>query len=58
MLSKHTPGSALEVVLLHTRYIIVSEGKGLDKLLVAVAASGIIFVIRKFAFVRSFEEND
>ena len=58
MLSKHTPGSALEVVLFCiARYIIVSEGSGLDKLL-AVAAIGIIFVIRKFAFVRSFEEND
>jgi len=56
MLSKHTPGSALEVVLFCiARYIIVSEGSGLDKLL-AVAAIGVIFVIRKYAFVHSFEE--
>ena len=56
MLSKHTPGAALEVVLFCiARYIIVSEGSGLDKLL-AVAAIGIIFVVRKFAFVHSFEE--
>jgi|LAHS01.1.fsa_nt_gb hypothetical protein len=56
MLSKHTPGSALEVVLFCiARYIIVSEGSGLDKLL-AVSAIGVIFVIRKYAFVHSFEE--
>lgn len=56
MLSKHTPGAALEVVLFCiARYIIVSEGNGLDKIL-SVAAIGIIFAVRKFLFVRSFEE--
>lgn len=57
MLAKHTPGSALEVVMYClARHVIVDGGGALDKLL-CVAAIGGIFAVRKFCFVHSFEED-
>ena len=54
MLAKHSPGSALEVLLYAlARYMILGPGTALENLL-GVAAIGVIFLIRKFCFVPSF----
>lgn len=54
MLAKHSPGSALEVLLYAiARYMILGHGTALENLL-GVAAIGLIFLIRKFCFVPSF----
>ncbi|MDD4849095.1 MAG: transporter [Gemmiger sp.] len=54
MLAKHTPGSALEVLLYAiARHMIVGTGTATENLL-SLLAIGLIFVIRKFCFVPSF----
>lgn len=54
MLSKHSPGSALEVLLYAiARNMILGHGSTMDNLL-GVFSIGLIFVIRKFLFVPSF----
>lgn len=54
MLAKHSPGSALEVLLYAiARNMILGHGSAIENLL-GVASIGLIFVIRKFCFVPSF----
>ena len=54
MLAKHTPGSALEVLLYAiARHMIIGNGSAVDNIL-SLLAIGLIFVIRKFLFVPSF----
>ena len=54
MLAKHSPGSALEVLLYAiARNMILGHGTAAENLL-GGAAIGLIFVIRKFLFVPSF----
>lgn len=54
MLAKHSPGSALEVLLYAiARNMILGHGSAVENLL-GVVAIGLIFVIRKFCFVPSF----
>ena len=54
MLAKHSPGSALEVLLYAiARNMILGHGTAIESL-VGVASIGLIFVIRKFFFVPSF----
>ena len=54
MLAKHSPGSALEVLLYAiARNMILGHGTAAENLL-GVAAIGLIFVILKFLFVPSF----
>ena len=54
MLAKHSPGSALEVLLYAiARNMILGHGTAAENLL-GVAAIGLIFVIRPFLFVPSF----
>ena len=54
MLAKHSPGSALEVLLYAiARNMILGHGTTAENLL-GVAAIGLIFIIRKFLFVPSF----
>ena len=54
MRAKHSPGSALEVLLYAiARNMILGHGTAAENLL-GVAAIGLIFVIRKFLFVPSF----
>lgn len=55
MLCKHSPGSALEVLLYAiARHMLIDRGTSLDNLL-SVAAIGLIFMIRKFCFIQTFE---
>lgn len=57
MLAKHSPGSALEVLLYAiARNMILGHGSAVENLL-GVASIGLIFVIRKFCFVPSFGAN-
>ena len=54
MLAKHSPGSALEVLLYAiARNMILDHGTAVDNLF-GVLCIGLIFVIRKFCFVPSF----
>lgn len=54
MLAKHSPGSALEVLLYAiARNMILGHGTAIENLL-GVASIGLIFVIRKFCFIPSF----
>lgn len=54
MLAKHSPGSALEVLLYAiARHMILGHGTAAENL-ISVASIGIIFLIRKFVFVPSF----
>lgn len=54
MLAKHSPGSALEVLLYAiARHMILGGGSAAENLL-GVLAIGIIFFIRKFLFVPAF----
>lgn len=58
MLVKHTPGSALQVLLFAiARHLVLDGGSGVD-LLLGVLAIGGIFAIRKFLYVHSFESRD
>ena len=54
MLAKHSPGSALEVLLYAiARHMILGHGTAVENL-IGVASIALIFVIRKFFFVPSF----
>lgn len=54
MLAKHSPGSALEVLLYAiARHMILGHGTAVENL-ISVVSIGIIFLIRKFVFVPSF----
>lgn len=57
MLIKHTPGSALGVLLFAiARHMVLDSGSGLE-LLMSVAAIAGIFIIRKYLYVHSFESR-
>ncbi len=57
MLAKHSPGSAIEVLLYAiVRHMLIERGSTLD-ILIGTIAILIIFVVRKFFFVTSFEEE-
>lgn len=54
MLAKHSPGSALEVLLYAiARSMIMGHGSSTENL-ISVLSIGVIFLIRKFFFVHSF----
>ena len=54
MLAKHSPGSALEVLLYAiARQMILGHASALENL-ISVGSIGLIFLIRKFVFVPSF----
>ena len=54
MLTKHTPGSALEVLLYAiARHMVLGTNSGAEQLL-SVLAIGVIFLIRRFCFVPAF----
>lgn len=58
MLVKHTPSSALQVLLFAiARHLVLDSGTGMD-LVLGVAAIAGIFIIRKFLYVHSFESRD
>lgn len=58
MLIKHTPGSALGVLLFAiARHMVLDNGSGLE-LLMSVAAIAGIFIIRKYLYVHSFESKE
>ncbi len=58
MLTKHNPGSALEVLLFAiVRHMLIGHGNALDNLL-SVAAIALVFAIRKFAFSATFGEEE
>lgn len=60
MLCKHTPGSALEVLLFTiAREMVVKETSPVENLIVVVSIA-VIFAVRKFLFVPAFgsEENE
>ena len=55
MLIKHTPGSVVEVLLFAlSRHMVLEGGNAMENLL-TVCAIALIFVIRKFLFIDSFE---
>lgn len=55
MLIKHTPGSVAEVLLFAlSRHMVLEGGSSMENLL-TVCAIAIIFAIRKFLFVETFE---
>lgn len=54
MLTKHSPGSALEVLMYAiARHMVIGGGHGVD-LLINVVAIALIFGVRKYVFVSSF----
>ena len=58
MLIKHTPGSALEVLMFAlARHMVFDSGSGIE-LLCGVASIAGIFAIRKYLYVHSFESKD
>lgn len=58
MLCKHTPGSALEVLLFTiAREMVVKETSPVENLIV-VASIAVIFAIRKYLFVPAFGRED
>ena len=55
MLIKHTPGSVVEVLLFAlSRHMVLEGGNAMENLL-TVCAIAIIFAIRRFLFIESFE---
>ena len=55
MLIKHTPGSVVEVLLFAiARHAILAGGTALENLL-TICSIAVIFVIRKFIFIESFD---
>lgn len=57
MLIRHTPGSALEVLLFTiARHMVLDSGNGIE-LVFGVAAIAGIFAIRKFLYVKSFDPS-
>lgn len=58
MLIRHTPGSALEVLMFAlARHLVLSGGSGAE-LLFSVAAIGGVFAIRKYLMISGFEAED
>ena len=57
MLTKHSPGSALEVLLYAIVRHMVLEGGTTKDMIVGTGAILVIFIIRKYFFVKSFEEE-
>ena len=58
MLVKHTPGSVVEVLLFAlSRHMVLAGGSARDNLL-TVCAIAIIFAIRKYLFIPSFEFSE
>lgn len=58
MLNNHSPGSALEVFLFAiVRHMVIETGSALD-MLIGVLAVGLIFAIRKYLYVDTFEEDE
>lgn len=57
MLIRHTPGSALEVLLFAIARHIVLDGSSGAELLLGVASIAGIFAIRKYLYVHSFESG-
>lgn len=58
MLIKHTPGSALDVLLFAIARHMVLDGANGFELLMGVASIAGIFAVRKFLYVHSFESDD
>lgn len=59
MLSKHTPGSAIEVLLFAiARKLIVGHSSTMLDLLIGIIAIAILFAIKKFLFSSSFTEEE
>ena len=57
MLAKHTPGSAIEVLLFAiARQMVVGHTSSLENL-IGIVTIALIFAIRKFLFVPSFGEH-
>lgn len=57
MLAKHTPGSAIEVLLFTlARGLVVEHTTSIENL-IGVMAIALIFVVRKYLFVPSFGEH-
>ncbi len=57
MLTKHSPGSALEVLLYAIVRHMVLEGGTTKDMIIGTGALLVIFIIRKYFFVNSFEEE-
>lgn len=58
MLIKHTPGSVLEVVLFSiARHMVINETTPLQDM-ITILSIGIIFAIRKYLYVHSFESKN
>lgn len=58
MLIKHTPGSALEVLLFAiARHMVLSDDSALELVLGVMSIAG-IFAIRKYLYVHSFESHE
>lgn len=57
MLTKHSPGSALEVLLYAIVRHMVLEGGTTKDMIIGTGAILVIFIIRKYFFVESFEEE-
>lgn len=57
MLVRHTPGSALEVLLFAIARHIVLDGSSGYELLLGVASIAGIFATRKYLYVHSFEDR-
>lgn len=58
MLIKHTPGSALDVLLFAIARHMVLDGTNGFELLMGVASIAGIFAIRKYLYVHSFESDE
>ncbi len=58
MLAKHTPGSAIEVLLYAIARQMVVEHTSPFENLIGIATIAMIFAIRKFLFVQSFSGED
>lgn len=58
MLVKHTPGSALQVLLFAIARHLVMDGQSSMDLLFGVIAIAGIFAVRKYLYVHSFESRD
>lgn len=58
MLTKHNPGSAMEVLLYAiVRHMVIEGGTMLD-MFIGTLAILVIFIVRRYFFVRSFEEEN
>jgi hypothetical protein len=56
MLSRHTPGSAIEVlVFAMARKLIIAEKSSAIDLLLGIIAIAVLFFVRKYLFVENFD---